>query len=63
MEAAAAELVEVGDALFRSGQPSDPDLLRRYRLYRRVKAALAMPPGPEHVAALHAAKFDDGKKH
>ena len=63
MEAVAAELVEVGDALFRSGPPSNPDLLRRYRLCRRVKAALALLPGPERFAALHAAKFDDGKKH
>jgi len=44
-------------------QLSDPDLLRRYWLYRRVKAALALSPGPERVAALHPAKIDDDKKH
>jgi hypothetical protein len=63
MEAAAAELVEVGDALFRRGEPADPTLLPRYRLYKRVKAALALPLGPERVAALHAAKIDDRRKH
>jgi hypothetical protein len=47
-EAAAAELVEVGDLLFRGGEPSDPALLRRYRR-------------PERVAALQAAKID--RKH
>jgi len=45
MEVAAAEIVEVGDALFRHGVPADPTLLHRYRLYNRVKAALALPPG------------------
>jgi hypothetical protein len=57
-ETAAAELVEVGDLLFRGGEPSDSALLRRYRLYRRVKAAVALPPGLERVAALQAAKID-----
>jgi hypothetical protein len=60
-EAAAAELVEVGDLLFRAGEPSDPALLRRYRLYHRVKAAVALPP--ERVAALQAAKIDNSRKH
>jgi hypothetical protein len=46
MVAAAAELVEVGDALFRRGEPADPTLLPRYRFYKRVKAALALPVGP-----------------
>jgi hypothetical protein len=49
MEAAAAEIVEVGDLLFRGGEPSDPALPPRYRLYMRVKAALALPLGPERV--------------
>jgi hypothetical protein len=31
IEAAAAEIVKVGDLLFRGGEPSDPELLRRYR--------------------------------
>jgi hypothetical protein len=38
-------------------------LLPRYRLYKRVKAAVALPPGPERVAALQAAKIDDRRKH
>jgi hypothetical protein len=63
MEAAATEIVEVGDLLFRRGEPADPTLLPRYRLYKRVKAALALPLGPERVAALQAAKVDDRRKH
>ena len=63
IEASAAELVEVGDLLFSRGEPSDPTLLPRYQLYTRVKAALALPPGLERVAALHAAKIRDDKKH
>jgi hypothetical protein len=61
IEAAAAEVIEVGNLLFRHGEPTDPALLRRYRLY--VKAAVALPPGPERVAALQAAKIRDDKKH
>jgi hypothetical protein len=63
MEAAAAELVEVGDELFRSGAPNDPVLLRRCQLYKRVKAAVALPPGPERIAALQATKIGDHGKH
>jgi hypothetical protein len=61
IEESAAELVEVGDLLFRSGQPANPALLPRYRLYTRVKAAVALPPVPERMAALQAAKID--RKH
>jgi hypothetical protein len=61
IEDSAAEIIMVGDLLFRGGQPSDPALQRRYRLYTRVKAAVALPPGPERVAALQAAKSD--RKH
>jgi len=43
MENAVAEGVEVGGALFGEGEPSDPELLRRHQLYKRVKAALALP--------------------
>ena len=63
IEAAAAEIVEVGDLLFRGGEPSDPALRRRYRLYTRVKAALALAVGPERLAALQAAKVGDTRKH
>lgn len=63
MEAAAAEHVEAGDALFRNGEPADPALRHRYRLYKRVQAALALPAGPERVAALQAARVDVDGKH
>jgi hypothetical protein len=63
VEASAAELVEVGDLLFARGEPSDPALLPRYQLYTRVKAALSLPPGLERVAALHAAKIGNDRKH
>jgi hypothetical protein len=63
VEAAAAEIVEVGDALFGDREPSHPDLLRQYRLYKRVKAAVALPPGPELVEALQAANIEPHKKH
>ena len=62
MEAAAAEIVEVGDLLFSRGEPSDPALQRRYQLYTRVKAALALPPGPKRIAALQAAKIDNRRR-
>jgi hypothetical protein len=58
IEEAAAEIVTVGDLFFRGGKPTDRALLRCYRLYQRVKAAVALPPGPERVAALQAAKID-----
>jgi hypothetical protein len=63
MEPAAAELVEAGDALFRNGEPADPALRPRYRLYKRVQAALALPAGPEREAALQAARVDDDGTH
>jgi hypothetical protein len=59
----ATELVEVGDLLLRHGQPKDPALLRRYALYKRVKAAVALPPGPERIAALQEAKIGERRKH
>jgi hypothetical protein len=62
IEAAAAEFVEVGDLLFSRGEPSDPALLPRYQLYKRVKAAVALPVGPERIAALQAAKIDNCRK-
>ena len=49
--------------MFGRGEPSDRALLPRYQLYTRVKAALALRPGLERVAALHAAKMGDDKKH
>jgi hypothetical protein len=63
IEASAAELVEVGDVLFCRGEPSDPASMPRYQLYTRVKAALALPSGLERVAALHAARISDRRKH
>jgi len=63
IEAPAAEIVEVGDLVFSRGEPSDPALQRRYQPYRRVKSALALPYGPERIAALQAAKIDNRRKH
>jgi len=45
VEAMAADLVQAGDALFKDQEPTDPALLRRYRLYTRVKAALPLSVG------------------
>jgi hypothetical protein len=44
-----------GHALFKNGKPTDPDLQRRYHLYKRVEAALALPAGPKRLVALRAA--------
>jgi hypothetical protein len=44
-----------GHALFKNGKPTDPDLKRRYHLYKRVEAALALPAGPKRLVALRAA--------
>ena len=33
----------------------DPELQRRYRLYKRLEAALALPAGPQRLEALHKA--------
>jgi hypothetical protein len=63
MEAGAAELAEAGDALFRNGEPADLALRRRYRVYKRLQAALALPVGSERVAALQSAQIDDDGKH
>ena len=56
--------VFAADGVYRKdGEPADPRLQRRYRLYKRVEAALALPAGPERLAALHGAMIDgDGRK-
>jgi len=59
MEDAAAELVEAGDLLFGRGELP----LRRYELYKRMKAAVALLFGPERVGALQVAKIGDRRKH
>ena len=59
IEAAATEIVELGDLLFIRGEPSDPALQRRFQLYTRVKAAHALPIGAERIAAMQAAKIDN----
>jgi len=46
MESTAVQLV---DALFKDGEPADPHLQPRYRLYKRVEAVLALPAGPERL--------------
>jgi hypothetical protein len=58
VESAATEVVSVGRALFKDGEPSDPELQRRYRHYKRLVAALALPAGPQRLAALHKAYRD-----
>ena len=55
IESAATEVVSIVRALFKDGEPSDPDLQRRYRLYKRLEAALALPAGPQRLEALHKA--------
>jgi hypothetical protein len=62
MEAAAAELVEAGDALFPEWRACR-SRIKSSGLYKRVQAALALPAGPERVAALQAARVDDDGKH
>jgi hypothetical protein len=42
---AAPLVVSVGRVLFKDGEPSDPALQRRYRLYKRSEAASALPAG------------------
>lgn len=61
VEGAAAAIVEVGDESFRHGAPSDPALLRSYRLYKRLQAAFALQPGDVRVATLHSMLIDGGK--
>jgi hypothetical protein len=63
VEASAADLIELDDLLFARGEPSEPALMERYQRYKRVKAAVALPPGPERIAALQAAKIRDRRKH
>ena len=60
VESTAIELVEAGRAMFKNGKPTEPDLQRRYRFYKRVEAALALPAGLKRVAALRAALTDSG---
>jgi ATP-dependent DNA ligase len=61
IEAAAPEIVKVGHLRFGGGERSDPALLQPYRLYTRVMAA--RPVGPERVAALGVAMFDERRKY
>jgi hypothetical protein len=55
LESTAGEVVHAGHALFKDGEPTDPALQRRYRLYKDVEAALALRAGLKRVAALHVA--------
>src|SRR5215468_11204109 len=47
----------------RGRESSDPALLRRYRLYTRLKVALALPVGRGRSATLLTAKVDERGKH
>jgi len=42
VESAATEVVSIGRLLFKDGEPSGPELQRRYRFYKRLEAALAL---------------------
>ena len=53
VESAATEVVSLGRVLFKDGAPGDPDLQRRYRFYKRLEAALALPAGPQRLEALY----------
>jgi hypothetical protein len=55
IESAAAEVVSIGRALFKDGEPSDTELQRRYRLYKRLEAALALPAGLQRLEAQYKA--------
>ena len=55
IESAATEVVSIGRALFKNGEPSDPESQRRYRFYKALEAALALPAGPQRLEALHKA--------
>ena len=48
-------------SMLRSGD-SAGSMSAWYQLYTRAKAAVALPPGPERIAALQAAKIVDRKK-
>src|SRR5262245_11052398 len=52
-ESVASEVVSVGRALFKDGEPGDPELQRRYRLYKRLEGALERPAGPQRLEALY----------
>jgi hypothetical protein len=53
VESAATELATIERAPFKEGEPSDPELQRRYRLYERLEAALALPAGSQRLEALY----------
>ena len=55
IESAATVVVSIGRALFKHGEPSDPESQRRYRFYKALEAALALPAGPERLEALYKA--------
>ena len=54
VESAAMEVVSIGRALFKGGEPSDRELQLRYRLFKRLEAALPLPVGPR-LEALYKA--------
>jgi hypothetical protein len=55
VESAATEVVSIGRVLFKNGEPSNPALQRRYRLYKRLEVTLALPAGPQRLEALYKA--------
>jgi len=50
-------LVDAGGALFKDGEPAEPDLQRRYRLYKRAEAAFALPSALDYLCDSHPWKL------
>ena len=58
VESAGMKVVGIGCVLFNDGEPSDLNLQRRYRFYKRLEEALALPVGPQRLEALYKAYRD-----
>jgi hypothetical protein len=52
-----------GGRIVQARRASGPNTLASVSTYKRVKTVLALPLGPERMAALHAAKIDDRRQH
>ena len=52
IESAATEVASIGRVLFKDGEPSDPELQRRYRLNKRLGGsprAAVIAAAPDHA--------------
>jgi len=61
IESAATEVVSIGRALFKDGEPSDPESQRRYRLYKRLEAAFALKRSRARTASYHDERPQKGQ--